>query len=540
MTLHHHLHPDGQLRLALDAAGMGAWQFVMASNEVRLDDRLEQLYGIEPGSFGGSIEEWIALVHPDDRARVETNLQRSVERGAGSFRQEYRVVHPDGAVRWLEGRGEVYVDDGGLGVCARGVTADVTLRKVIEADELRSRDRLRILAEAGHVLGASLQIDDTLRALGTLVVPALADMCEIDLLDEHRFRRYVVGAATDVAGMRELADVPEIANHPIRRVLIGGVPEVILLSERPSDFGPADEPTTARAAGLVAAILVPIVVHNEVIGVLSMSWRTVPDDMPARTELAVDLAARVGLAWENARLFGRQRAVSIEMQRSLLPDDIAAPDGFHIATSYRPGTTGLEVGGDWYDAVVDAAGRLHLSVGDVVGKGVGAASAMIRTRIALRSLMIDRSPSAALEALRDTPSVIRCGFVTILAATLNPDGSATVATAGHPPAIVVTPDGAAAVLDIPVNPPLGVPLDMPIEEHTLHLAPGTRLVMYTDGLVERRGEPIDDGIERLVRLLAEQHHLTADDLVPVLLDAMLADGGDDDAAVMIVDLPAPA
>jgi PAS domain S-box-containing protein len=527
---------EARLHLALEAARIGTWEWVVGSDLVQIDRRLRSMYGLRDGTDITSLAAWRQLVHPDDRARVQATLNNAATQRI-AFRQEYRVTWPDGEIHWMEGRGEVV--EGGDGILrAHGVTLDVTERKAIEEELAQSRNRLRILADSGELFGASLDLDDVLRALGRLVLPDIADVCEIDLADEERgtFRRFVIGRDADRSLIRELSAVPDIATHPIRRVFASGRGEVIRLAQQPEDFGPADLPSSARALGLVAATLAPIVARGVVIGVLALSWLSEPGDLDRRAEIAGDLATRVGLACDNARLYLRQRAIAIELQRSLLPEDLSAPEGFAIAAGYRPGTSGLDVGGDWYDAIVDASGRLHVNVGDVVGKGVTAASVMIRARLALRSLVVDRSPAEALERMAEHESVLRAGFVTILAATIEPDGQVTVAAAGHVPPVVIRPDGAVQVMRYVNGMPLGWPAERDFAEHVETLLPGSRLLLFTDGLIERRGETIDDGLARLVTLL-ERTELPVEELVPAVLDEMLREGGDDDAALLIVQLP---
>ena len=527
---------EERLHLALEAARIGTWEWIVGSDVVQIDLRLRAMYGLQEGRELTSMRAWRQLVHPDDRARVQATVSDAVAHRI-QFRQEYRVIWPDGEIHWMEGRGEVVESADGM-LRAHGVTLDVTERKAIEAELASSRDRLRILAESGELFGAALDLDDVLRALGRLVLPDIADFCEIDLADDERatFRRFVIGGDHDRSLIRELSPVPDIRTHPIRRVFASGRAEIIRLDRQPDDFGPADLPTSARALGVVAAALAPIVARGVVIGVLALSYLSEPADLERRSELARDLANRVGLACDNARLFLRQRTIAIELQRSLLPEDLNAPEGFAIAAGYRPGTTGLDVGGDWYDAVVDAGGRLHVNVGDVVGKGVGAASVMIRARLALRSLIVDRSPADALERIAGHESVLSAGFVTMLAATIEPDGRVTVASAGHIPPIVILPDCTVRVMRNLSGQPLGWPADRNFTDHVEILPPGSRLVLFTDGLVERRGERIDDGIARLVSLLAIIH-LPIHDLVPAVLDEMLREGGDDDAALLIVETP---
>ena len=162
-----------------------------------------------------------------------------------------------------------------------------------------------------------------------------------------------------------------------------------------------------------------------------------PADLDERRELVPDLAVRAALAIDNSRLFQAHRETSITLQRALLPDDLATPPGFTVASRYHPGLAGVEVGGDWYDATIGSAGSLQASVGDVVGQGIQAAAAMVRIRTALRTLMFDRTPAQAMTDLAGHPTIVSAGFVTVLAVSICADGRTLIACAGHLPPILV-------------------------------------------------------------------------------------------------------
>lgn len=511
-------HRDS-LQLALDAAGMGASIWYAESGRVEWDDVTESLFGLTPGSFHGTFEAWMSLIHPDDVERFKRGLTGAMEDG-GTYHLEHRVVHPDGQVRWLERRGEVFLDQSGKPAGTRGVTMDVTERRAVAAALDRLRARLAVLAGAGGLLGRSLQIDQTISELGGAIVPSFGDRFTIDLVEDGRVRRFVTDRDTRRS---EVAGTAEIAGPLLQRVLDSRVPRVVRSRELPDEG---------------ASVMVPILVRGRTIGALTVAWHDEPEDLDERIDVVADLASRAGLAITNARLFQAQRSTLIELQQSLLPEKLSVPASYQLAVRYQPGATGSEVGGDWYDADAEPSGVTHLSVGDVVGKGTKAASVMVRAHTALRTLLREQPPAAAVEQLAQQPSIANAGYLTVLAATLHPDGTAVFCNAGHPQPFLVLRDGTVQQLDIPPCPPLGFEAERRFVETKHRLPSGGRLVMYTDGLIERPGETIDNGFQRLADVL----RAGCADSVGDLADRVLSDlhlEGRDDAALLIVEVGWP-
>jgi PAS domain-containing protein len=516
---------------------MGTWVWRGATGEVEWDARMESLFDVRPGEFGGTVDAWAELLHPDDRDAVLAEFEVATASRA-TFDVVHRVAPPRAPGRWIEAWGRVFVDDAtGEVTGARGVAVDVTGRKTVEQELARAHEWLALLARSGILLSSSLELEQTLKNLGRVVVPRLADACEVVLVDKDQLRRFVIAVDDDRAQLREMAPIPDIAHHPIRRVLSSGRPELIRLSTSPDDFGPVDVPTSARAIGITVAVLEPIRIRGDVRGVFAASWFVEPPDLAERHALVPDLAVRAALAIDNSRLFQAHRETSITLQRALLPDDLATPPEFRVASRYHPGHAGVEVGGDWYDVTIGRSGYLQASVGDVVGQGIGAAAAMVRIRTALRTLMFDRTPAQAMSDLSVHPAVLSAGFVTVLAVSVRGDGRTRISCAGHLPPILVD-GGEVRVLETLANAALGVPTAHPYQQIELDLAPRSRLVMYTDGLVERRRTPVDEGIATLARVLREAGPLELEELADHIFDRLLGEDAHDDAALMIIELPA--
>lgn len=240
------------------------------------------------------------------------------------------------------------------------------------------------------------------------------------------------------------------------------------------------------------------------------------------------------LASDNARLYGEQRSVAQTLQRSLLPERLPAVPGLELAARYEAGVEGLDIGGDWYDVVPTGETTVLLVVGDVSGRGLGAATVMASLRYAIRAYAIEgHGPEVILEKLGHLLRLERDGhFATVLCATVDSEARTfTVASAGHPPPLVVEGD-AGRFLDLPIGAPVGVPAEGGgYLSRSFTFDAGTALLVFTDGLFERRGEVVDAGLERL-RQTAGRHEDSLDGLLGAIVVRMAAAGTRDDTAIL--------
>jgi PAS domain S-box-containing protein len=533
------------IELALDAGRMGVFSWDAVNDVVVWDHRIETLFGVPSGSFGGRYADWVASVHPDDRERATAIVEHAMRTGA-AFDFEHRVIHPDGSVRWLEGRGRAILA-GGRVVGVRGVTVDITHRKRVELELAAAQRRIGVLARAGEALGATLDVDTALSRLADAIVPGVADAFEVALLapNGELERRVVVGPDAQWARRRLAAPVPLVAGHPFARAVRGAEVVHVRAAEQPDQFGPPDEPATAAAAGLCEGIVLPLFDRpgsalRRVVGVLSVglvagSRSFDRDDL----DFFVDLASRVSVAIERGRSYERERVVAERLQHALLPDAVPTISGLDIAVRYRASGAGVQIGGDWYD-VVESPDGVWISVGDVVGRGVEAAAFMGRARAMLRALVVDESrPERALSRLDAAVAVMPDDpFVTAVLAHLRPDaGTLALALAGHPPIAVVEPGGEVVFAGRP-QPPIGTYGDHQYRGEQRQLTPGSLLVFFTDGLVERRTETIDDGFGRLAAALegwSGEGEVEA--VADTLLDRLHAREARDDLALVVVRIP---
>lgn len=418
-------------------------------------------------------------------------------------------------------------------------------------------ERLTLVAEITDVLGQTLEVDEALARLGRLLVPRLADWAAVDLRDGPRqvHRVAVTGPEGRVAGQEDWhGQLPPAGNSPrspLVRVLNGGDP---VLQDRADMGAPLDSPLAAvhsaflAATGAASALTVPLGAGRQITGALTLV-RTDPEH-PFDTgdlDMVSHIGRRVGPVIDNARRFGRQRAVAEAMQHNLL-SPMPRHGRIQLAARYQPAPAGSQVGGDWYDAFTLRGGALALVIGDVVGHDLAAAAGMAQLHGVLRSLAWDHhtgSTGAVVDRLDDAlHAITTVSMATLVLARLEgPDnGPWTLrwTSAGHPPPLLLTPEGNAQYLEAGQGLLLGARSDgmepRPSASHAL--PPGSTLLLYTDGLFEIPGSDLDTGLGRLRRHALALAHEPLDTLCD-RLSARMPPGSTDDIALLALRLPVP-
>lgn len=494
---------------------------------------------LHPGRESG----FLAAVHPDERAAVEERWRESVQTGA-VFDQVARLHVAGGVFRHFRIRAVPVVVDGRL-------TEWIGTETDIEP-EVRARDRLELLARATDAMNREMDPVPELQALVGVLVPAFADGCTVHLLDPHVPGRPVTGrrllshvdTGVEVPSGVEAFSYP--GDHPFVELMRTGSPQ-LLRHPLQTDALWARSASLAhweRELGWHTTLLAPIRSANTVIAALTLvAWG---DREPfAEDDLAFvgELAARASVALTRAQQFQDTRRAALTLQQAMLTDPPPRDDVL-IQARYQPALDNLEVGGDWYDAFTLPCGDLGLVVGDVLGHDLRAATVMGQLRSMFRGIAMDDAvgPGAALDRLNELAVALRITtFTTVVYARLrtDPDGGAvlTWSSAGHPAPMLVSPGLRSEPLTAGAGMAVGVTRGFPRPTGRVRLEPGCTLLLYTDGLVERRGEDLDDGTARLGSIGTE---LAADPL-PVLCDQLLArslPGTADDIALLAVRVPA--
>jgi serine phosphatase RsbU (regulator of sigma subunit)/anti-sigma regulatory factor (Ser/Thr protein kinase) len=252
--------------------------------------------------------------------------------------------------------------------------------------------------------------------------------------------------------------------------------------------------------------------------------------------MLVQLAQMASVAIENARLYEHERDIAVTLQRNLLPARLPQVPGLGSAARYLAGGDGVEVGGDWYELIPLSGDKVGVAIGDVVGRGVRAASIMGQLRPALRAyaLELERPAEVARRLARFVKTLDADQMTTCVYALLEPGiGALHFTNAGHPPPLLLGPNGEATFLEGERSVPLGVMADPPYTENVAKLSPGCTLLLYTDGLVERRDEPITRGLERL-RAAAAEAPRAPEPLCDHIVELLVERTPSDDVALLAV------
>ncbi|MGI9120179.1 MAG: PP2C family protein-serine/threonine phosphatase [Acidimicrobiales bacterium] len=263
--------------------------------------------------------------------------------------------------------------------------------------------------------------------------------------------------------------------------------------------------SAALGEGIHAVLSLPLMVDGAALGALNLYADQAGAFSNSSRPSGLFLAESAAIAVANALAFSAAIDIAMTLQRSLLPERLPEVAGFELAVRYLPATAGTNVGGDWYDAVPRPGGGLTVTIGDVAGHGVRAASVMGQVRTALRAYAVERHPPSVAVGLlhRLFGQIDPDGLATLCYLTLDGgDGTCSVSghwtSAGHCIPLVLDRAGAPSYLDGSPRPPLGAPFDEPTTDQPLTLDKGSMLLLYTDGLVERRGESLDAGLARLL------------------------------------------
>jgi PAS domain S-box-containing protein len=650
-------------RLAMDAGGVGTFDWDLRSGELVWDDPLMAMFGYTLDDFDGTITAFNRRLHPDDLPRVSEALRACIDL-VGDFEAEYRVVRPDGETRWVQARGRALAGADGSTVRVLGAaydttedrTGDVRVTRVLEAmpagfysldhewrfthvnaeaerllgrsrEELlgqviwtafpatvnsdfekyyrsavrsgepvnfdahypapldgwyelrawpspeglsvyfievterkqarehaeRSAQRLALLAQVSAELAGTLDAQAATSRLPRLVVPGLAQWGIVTVVDADGRPRDVgwwhaepsSRALVERYAAVRLDAMP--ATSPVARALLAGeavranADEVVALLAD----GEARDLLTALAPG--AAVCLPLRGRGRTLGVLTLYFGR--GDMLSREDLATaqDVADRAGLALDNTRLYTQQQQLAEGLQRSLLTEP-PEPDHAEIAVRYLPAVEAARVGGDWYDAFLQPSGATMLVIGDVVGHDTEAAAAMGQLRGLLRGIATysDASPVEVLRGLDASMAVLQTHVLATaaLARFEQTDDERRRgitrmrwANAGHLPPLVINPDGSVAELaawrgDLL----LGVDHEVERRESVVTLDRGSTVLLFTDGLVERRDADLDAGLVRLREALAEVSHLPLQQLLDEVLERLVDGRPEDDVALVAVRL----
>ena len=557
--------------------GQSPMGFVLFDNHLRLvrvNERFATVFGrVAEEHRGRGPHDFLSRVEAD---RLSAALRQVLETGEAVLDMPLVGTVPGDPARrrWSISLYRLHSSSGRpIGVA--GLAMDVTGRQRAEREAAHARRNLALLNEAGSRIGTSLDLETTARELLDVAVPHFCDLASVDLYQALLSGAEDLTGTTDGSGeVRRVAFASAVSDAPV--VMAGD-----------DDVDPADGPVavgavhryrfnsaSARAlrtaqpqvldgdgghdlggASLVqSTLVVPMVARDTVLGLVQFSRAKGSEPFTERDRmLAEELAARAAIFLDNARLYRREHERALILQRSLLPPDDPEAAGLDIACRYLPGSMETEVGGDWFDVIELPGHRTALVVGDVMGRGLRAAVAMGELRTAVRTLaMLDLEPAEVLTALDEVASglgapsagrarrsknpadadlaevyLATCIYVVYDAVTRR----CVIANAGHLPPVVVEPGETPLLLEVPRGIPLGVGGE-PFEESEVQLPEGALLALYTDGLVESRSDPLDEGLDAFRASLSGPARPLEDICDHVLATLDTAHGEDDIALLM--------
>ncbi len=436
-----------------------------------------------------------------------------------------------------------------------GILLEVTDAREQQREVERARARLAMLNRAATAIGTTLDPDTTCDELARFLVDSLADIATVEVIppEEQSGRRPPAPGVLRLhrAAMRSLPELRE-------RVSAFGVPgedidyqpgsanarclatrrpvlENLLPDEELSHSAPRPARVAAyRQMGIHSALVIPLSAPGGPVGTVTMIRA---DSSPGFTEqdveTAQDLADRAAISLDNARRYTHEHHIALSLQRSLLDRPAAPHPGLDIATRYLPAGTSALVGGDWFDTIPLSGGRTLLVIGDVMGHGMEAAVDMSHYSAMLRVLADEAlAPHQVLQRLDQLMSKAdgRRPATCLLALAEAERGTCAYASAGHLPPAVIDADGRPHLLPVPAGPPLGTGQGG-YTTYTGPCGPGRTLLLYTDGLVERRSEDIDQSLRRLTDLRLPPA-AGLDHTLDHLLRHLDAEHGEDDIALL--------
>lgn len=442
-------------------------------------------------------------------------------------------------------------DDHGKVVGLVGIGQEITEPRQYLRELERAHQRMTLLDTAVTRIGTTLDVDTTCGELADFVVPGLADAASVELFLEDR-----PGARTQRGAMRlrraALSALPRLrarfkkislsggyveheAGSPIRERLDTGqswLHDLSIAELPPGRY--ADAIARYRSAGVHSVLISPLSAEDRLLGTLTMVRVGASPAFTREDAVAArQLAARAARALDRAFHHARDHAMALELQRALLTEPTVPHPNLETAFRYLPADDTTVVGGDWFDSLPLSRDRNLLVIGDVMGHGVEAAVAMSHYRSMLRALAdTGLQPHEMLQ--HADRMVADAGFdrvATCLVALGDPrDNTISYANAGHLPPVRLTPQGRTEIVPVPVGPPLGTGFGA-YETVRRPALPGGTLLLYTDGLVERRDEDIDESLRRLTRLRLSPRD-SLDKIVDDVLAQLMCGPAADDVAVL--------
>lgn len=504
-------------------------------------------------AFGWKEEELLGEPLPWVPADLRTEYQHrlaNVLAGEYETNIETRRLRADGTMAEVSISSARLVNEAGEPEGVVALVNDISDRKQAELERERlheaEQEARRAAVQAAlritrlQSITAALSEALTPEDIGDVVVQEATAATEAGACSLYVSRE--VGARIEIVSSVGLRGVGPASEDPsgialAQRVVETGEPlwltSLSELADRYPDAADEWQASSIESGGFVPLLTGP----GRPIGVLSFGFdKSRTFDETERSFIRA-IASECAHALERSRLYQREHDIAVSLQRSFLPAELPNIPGVQVAAHYLPAVERTLVGGDWYDCIELRDGRVVIVVGDIVGHGIEAATVMGQVRNSLRVIALqDEKPAVVLSELNQIVLGMGHGaMATLVYMLIDPRTGATrYASAGHPPPVVIDSDNDAEFLEGGRSPPVGVEPSSAIPEGEIRLKPGSALLLYTDGLVERRDRNIDAGLTELLRTIASST-LEPPDLLPQLVGDLIPPGSpEDDVAVLVL------
>ncbi|KAA6210762.1 SpoIIE family protein phosphatase [Streptomyces filamentosus] len=529
---------------------MGGFDWDLTTGVMRMDEAALDVFDFAPGEYDDRPETLGSRVLPDEGRQLDTLVAQALKDGSDQYGAYFRIRRRDGSHQWTHTQGIVHRDATGRPVRIIGVLRDATHELTESAARLGLDEGRRQRAGVVEGTTAALAYARTVQDV-------------IDLLnDSHALEHF--GAASLVMGLLESGRIHLVAEGPDGAFVPGTrftrVDEPYPMSEvirtlRPRFIDTSEDFAASfpvlwqhiSSLGITAAAYLPLIAQARPIGALGLLYSDRTGFSEDERTLLVALGSSIAQSLQRAMLYEQEHDLAEGLQQAMLPRRIPDADGAQIAVRYRSARLGRDIGGDWYDVIPLPGGRVGAVIGDVQGHDTHAAAVMGQLRIVLRAYAAEGHTPATVMARAsvflhelDTDRFATCTYAETDPAT----GVVQVVRAGHVDPLVREEDGRCRRIAVEGGLPLGLSaefgrLDYPVT--TLELDPGQTLMLYTDGLVEKPGADLDEGLEWLSSLV-RRGPSDLQDLADHLCDVVAERGGEDDVAILLLrrlGVPAP-
>ena len=471
---------EQDLQLAVGAARLGTFYCDWPFDKIVWNETCHAHFFLPPDAEV-DFDLFYSLLHPDDREPTRRAIDRAIEERV-EYNVEYRVVGPEGQVRWINAVGRADYTPSGVPTRFDGVTTDVTARKQAERELAEAFERESLVNRIGQAIRSTPDPEALLRAAVEELGRALdADRCYYVTYDDEEGLA-TIGPEWYRAGLEPLAGVYPTQDYAFNRNAdyLAGQTHVVEDTRALAGVMPRSTPRS-----LLRAPLAPGPLRSALVAAMAdrpRAWT------PNEVRLVEAIASQTQAALEAARLQQREHRIATALQDALqppVPADVPRLDAFALT---RPALDEAKIGGDFYDVFALDKELYALVVGDVSGKGLAAAAQLATVRNMLRGVLYQyRSAAPALTSLNTVVSAhdLLIGFVTLFVGLYDArTGTIAYASCGHEPGLVQRASGEAMETLNPTGPPLGAMENAGYEEGEVTLAPGDRLLLYTDGLTE--------------------------------------------------------